>query len=68
MAIGHVRQVLGPVVVIGFENETPEIGDYVEIRTGDREGTVVGGEVMQDLGGTSSRAHVRRDRRSVTRT
>jgi F-type H+-transporting ATPase subunit beta len=51
MAIGHVRQVLGPVVVIGFENETPEIGDYVEIRTGDREGTVVGGEVMQDLGG-----------------
>ena len=51
MITGHVRQVLGPVLVLGFEGETPEIGDYVEIRTGDREGTVVGGEVMQDLGG-----------------
>ncbi len=49
---GRVRQVLGPVVVLGFDDgQTPNIGDYIEILTGDPEGTVIGGEVMQDLGG-----------------
>ncbi|HZK29539.1 MAG TPA: F0F1 ATP synthase subunit beta, partial [Clostridia bacterium] len=53
---GHISQVLGPVVVLTFDGQSPEIGDYVEIHMGDDQNTVIGAEVMGDLGGGNVRA------------
>ncbi len=51
MAIqGYVTQVLGPVVVLTFQGQSPEIGDFVEIHMEDEDKTIIGAEVMQDMG------------------
>ena len=52
---GRISQVLGPVLVLTFDGQSPEIGDFVEIHTEDGQGTIIGAEVMQDLGGGNVR-------------